>query len=280
MIEITVSQLLNSLTTLLSEKLDTARLDVEVLICHALNWRRADLYSKGDEILSPESQENISAYINRRLKGEPIAYIVGHQEFWSMPLQVNASTLIPRPETEHLVEEALKKIPLDANYHIADLGTGTGAIALAIAKERPNCYVVAIDVSSEALAVARQNAKSLEIANVELLQSHWFEQLADKQFDLIVSNPPYIAENDPHLTQGDVVFEPDIALSSGLNGLEAIEQIILQGRQHLKDQGWLMLEHGYQQANAVRELFQRENYRNISTISDLAGHERITIAQK
>ena len=280
MTEITVSQLLSSLTHLVSKKSGLSRLDAEVLMAHALGWERSKLYASGDYILSQTEQDNIAELINRRLKGEPVAYITGSQEFWSLPLIVTPATLIPRPETEHLVEEALKVIPENEVVQVADLGTGSGAIALAIAKERPNSLVSAIDQSSEAIAVAKKNQIALNINNVEFLKSHWFEKLENKLFDVIVSNPPYIAENDAHLKQGDVVFEPESALSSGKEGLDDIQVILTDAQQFLSQDGWVFLEHGYQQSDQVQEIMRSLHYKSITTVNDLAGHERITFAQK
>lgn len=280
MLEIKVSELLSSLTNLLSDKIDTARLDVELLICHALNWRREKLYTESDYVLSQCDQDKIQGLINRRLAGEPIAYILGSQEFWSLSFYVTPATLIPRPETEHLVEAVLELIPADQSYVIADLGTGSGAIALSIAKERPQSCVVAIDSSVDALKVAEKNKASLNIQNVEFIESDWFKSIEDKTFDVIVSNPPYIAENDSHLFEGDVRFEPQAALTSGSEGLDDIDLILSAAKSHLNENGWIFLEHGYDQAESIQGLMRKYDYHSISTRKDLSGHERITFAKK
>ena len=280
MFEIKVSDLLNSLTSLLSEDFDTARIDVELLICHALNWRREKLYSNSDHLLSDKEQAEIQELINRRLTGVPIAYILGSQEFWSLPFKVTPATLIPRPETEHLVEQALNLISKSQQANILDLGTGSGAIALSIAKERPNSFITAVDSSLDALVVAKENARTLNISNVEFLQSNWFENVEDNNFDVIVSNPPYIAEDDPHLKEGDVIFEPNSALISGQDGLIDIKIILSQAKGYMKDDAWVLFEHGYDQAGSVQKTMSDLQYRNIRSIKDYSGHERITIAQK
>ena len=280
MLEITVSELVNSFSNLLKSKLDTSRLDVEVLICHALNWRRAKLYSHSDYLLSQQEQDNILTLINRRLHHEPVAYITGFQEFWSLPFKVSPATLIPRPETEHLVEEALNKIPQEQNIRVLDLGTGSGAIALSIASERPKARITAVDISEDALAIAEENQHQLQLKNVTLLQSNWFEKLAPTEFDLVISNPPYVAESDPHLSQGDVAYEPSIALSSGSKGLDDIEKILSQVTPYLRPGGWIMLEHGYNQASNVQDLMQKFGFNKIETKKDVAGLDRITFAQK
>ncbi len=279
MTTLSVSELLTSLTRLLSDKLDAGRIEIEILMAHALGWPRSRLYSQGDFQLGLEEQERIGDYINRRLRGEPVAYITGQQEFWSLKLKVNSHTLIPRPETEHLVEQALLKIPPQAAWRILDLGTGSGAIALSIARERPACQLTGVDISADSLAVAKDNQALLGVDNVHFLQSHWFDNLPCGQYDIIVSNPPYVANDDPHLQQGDLRFEPSQALASGTDGLDDIRHIIPTAKSHLKPGGWLLLEHGYQQAAAVQELFWRNGYALVETIADLAGNERVTFAQ-
>ncbi len=280
MSEISVSELLNSLTKLLAAKLDSARIDVEVIMAYAMSWQRHQLYAQGDYKLVQAEQDCIAGLINRRLQGEPVAYIVGQQEFWSMSFAVNAATLIPRPETEHLVEAALSKIPLKTPWQILDLGTGSGVIALSIAKERPACFVIAVDSSQAALNVAKSNQQALGVENVDFINSCWFEKLGNEMFDVIVSNPPYIAENDLHLKLGDVAFEPRSALGSGIEGLDDLQKIISDAVRHLKAHGWLLLEHGYQQAAAVRALLSSHDYQDIITIKDYSGHERVTLARR
>jgi len=256
---------------------DSARLDAEVLLCHTLNWSRTKIFIAEDQQLSDEELNQFNAAIERRVKGEPIAYITGEQEFWSLPFKVNAATLIPRPETEHLVEQALLKIPANEKQSVLDLGTGSGAVVIAIASERPLCKCVAVDSSDAALQMANVNAQNLGFKNVSFLQSNWFSALTGQKYDVIASNPPYIEEQDPHLQQGDVVFEPRSALISGVDGLDDIRLICSQAKTHLFQQGWLMLEHGWQQAKDVRQIFKDNGFMQVESINDLAGIERLTI---
>jgi release factor glutamine methyltransferase len=230
------------------------------------------------------------ALLYRRLAGEPMAYILGCREFYGLDLLVTPDTLIPRPDTETLVEVALAKIPPNettqnlsflpnAELAILDLGTGTGAIALAIAKNRPQTSVKAVEASYSALEVAKKNAQNLSINNIEFVLSNWFESLANQRFDVIVSNPPYIEEQDVHLTQGDLRFEPTSALASGADGLDDIRQIINDCLIYLNPQGWLMLEHGYNQAEQVSDLMADAGLINIETIKDLGNNDRVTIGK-
>jgi release factor glutamine methyltransferase len=215
----------------------------------------------------------------RRSGGEPIAYILGRREFYGLDLEVTAATLIPRPDTETLVEAALAKIPVNQNTVVLDLGTGTGAIALAIANHRQNAVVTGVDASEEALAVAQNNASRLAIANAHFLLSNWFSALNQQRFDVIVSNPPYIELNDVHLMQGDLRFEPLTALASGQDGLDDIRSIIPDSLFHLKPQGWLMLEHGYKQGQAVRDLMAENGLVAIDTLQDLGSNDRVTLGK-
>jgi len=256
----------------------TARIEVQCLLQKALNVNRAYLIAHPEQRLNSAQQTHYRASLLRRLQGEPIAYILGEREFFGLSLQVNSATLIPRPETELLVEQALRLIPVQpsAECRILDLGTGSGAIALAIAYSRPNIAVVAGDFSEDALNVARENARRLNIRNVVFMQGDWYEKLAEQRFDLIVSNPPYITTDDPHLQRGDLRFEPYTALAAGADGLQDIRQIIAGAHAHLKPQGQLWLEHGYNQAASVRELLQQAGLHNIYSERDLAGIERIS----
>lgn len=259
---------------------DTARLDAEVLTAYALNFSRTQLYTWSDKILTDAECELINALVDRRRKGEPVAYIVGHQEFWSLNFKVTVDTLIPRPETESLVELALNNIPVDKVCRIMDLGTGTGAIAIAIAKERPQCQVVAIDESVAALKVAIENATALGVTNVSFKQSDWFNSVDDKEvFDMLVSNPPYIEEKDKHLSEGDVACEPKNALVSGADGLDDIRKIIGQAQKYLKESAALIIEHGWDQAPKVRSIFCENVYDDICSHKDLSGIERITMGR-
>jgi release factor glutamine methyltransferase len=217
--------------------------------------------------------------VSRRLNGEPIAYILGYREFYGLSFKVSPATLIPRPDTETLVETALSKLPQQERVAVLDLGTGSGAIALAIAKHRPLCSVLALDASEAALAVAKNNADRLSIVNANFLQSDWFSELGLQRFELIVSNPPYIEEHDAHLSQGDLRFEPVSALASGKDGLNDIRRIISDCLVYLKPQGWLMLEHGYNQAHAVSALMAEHGLVSVETIQDLSGTDRVTIGR-
>jgi len=252
-------------------------LEAQILLCHILEKPRSFLYAWPEKTLTELQSENFTALIRRRLAGEPIAYITGLREFWSLSLKISPATLIPRPETELLVKRALKYLKNFPKAQIADLGTGSGAIALAIASERPDCRLFATDQSAAALAVARQNAEKLQLENVEFYPGNWFEALPPGiRFELILSNPPYIPQQDPHLTQGDLVHEPHAALKSGPDGLDAIRLISTGASKHLKPGGGLLLEHGFDQAEAVRGLLAQEGFIHIRTFHDLAGHDRTT----
>lgn len=276
----TISQLLQHATEQLNKTSDTARLDSEILLAYVLNENRTYLFTWPEKEITELQGQNFSKLLHRRMKGEPIAYIIGEQEFWSLPFKVTPDTLIPRPETELLVELSLQKIPPDANFNILDLGTGSGAIALAIAKERPLCRITGIDQSRQALIVAEDNAHNLKITNVHFQHSHWFHELnTTPQYHLIVSNPPYIASHDPHLSQGDVRFEPDSALSSGPDGLNDIREIADQARQFLVTGGWIFIEHGYDQSTAITNLLAHLDYKNIIDHKDLADLPRVASAQ-
>ena len=274
-----VSQVLQASILKLSPSSESARLDAEVLITHALGWQRTHLLTRDSQILSDTQLDAINKLIKRRLNGEPVAYIVGEQEFWSLPLMVNASTLIPRPETEHLVETALQYLSLDGTKAVLDLGTGSGAIVLALASEQPRHHYTAVDISHEALQIARQNADKLKIPGIRFVRSHWFSKLGDAKYDLIVSNPPYIESADEHLQQGDVAAEPLSALASGEDGLEDIRHLVSRSTTHLNPGGWLMMEHGWNQAAKVRKLLVAHKYKNIQSIQDYSNIERLTIAQ-
>ena len=256
-----------------------ARREAELLLQHALRADRAWLFAHADDEVAAVLAGQFRCYVSRRAEGEPIAYITGRREFFGLDLVVTPDVLIPRAETELLVEAALEKIPRDMQARIADLGTGSGAIALALANERPQARVLAGDASTAALALARENARRLGIANVEFAESDWFAALAGRKFDLIVSNPPYIALGDAHLEQGDLRFEPALALSSGSDGLDAIRTIAREARRHLARSGWLLFEHGYDQGAAVRDIFAACGYADAATVQDLEGRDRITAAK-
>ena len=250
--------------------------EVEVLLAHALGRDRAWLYAHVDDALPIEQAIEFHRLLTRRAAGEPIAYIVGRREFWSLDLDVTPDVLIPRAETELLVELALQKIPQGAKVEILDLGTGSGAIALALARERPQARVVASDASAAALAVARGNAERLGISNVVFLQSDWFGAFAERRFDFIVANPPYIADSDLHLVRGDLRFEPPMALASGKAGLDAIGVIVRDAPAHLKAVGWLLFEHGFEQGPTVRDLLVGAGYAEVFTAHDLENRDRVS----
>jgi release factor glutamine methyltransferase len=263
----------------LAARSDTSRIDSQVLLAHALDKPRSFLLTWPEQQLDTIQTARFKHMVQRRQTGEPIAYITGQREFWSMELEVNQYTLIPRPETEALVELALEKIPVSAKVRIADLGTGSGAIALAIAKERPKCQVVAIDQSANALATAKANATKHSIENVEFRRGSWFEPIKSESFDVILSNPPYVAEMDPHLEQGDLRFEPRSALTAGPEGMDAIRHIVDLSRTVLKNHGWILLEHGYNQGPSVKQLLIQSGFQNITIQSDLGGLARVAIGQ-
>lgn len=255
---------------------DSPRLDAELLLAHALGKPRAWLYAHAEDAPDAAAAAAFDALVARRAAGEPLAYLVGTRDFWSLALHVTPATLIPRPETELLVELALQRIAPEAAARIADLGTGSGAVALAIARERPRACVLATDASAAALAVARGNAERLALANVDFALGDWCAALGAARFDLIVSNPPYIAAADPHLAQGDLRFEPPTALASGSDGLDAIRTLVRDAPTHLAPAAWLLLEHGYDQGEAVRTLLTQAGYVDVFTAADLEARDRVS----
>ena len=326
----TIKSALTTAATLLNT--EEAALEAQLLLQHVLNVNRAWLIAHEGDALRANNHAVFEALLKRRLSGEPIAYILGYREFYGLKLKVTADTLIPRADTETLVEAALAKIPptpqpsptsgrgsdnaltknpatsfrreqfaklrtTESSYDetdsdlrqndktwnddlkILDLGTGTGAIALALAKNRPQAFVTAVDASENALKIAQENAQNLNITNIKFVQSDWFGALQNEKFDLIVSNPPYIAQNDAHLNQGDLRFEPLSALASDADGLHDIKQIIAHAPQHLKPHGLLLLEHGYNQAESVSALLQSADFSEIETVKDLGGNDRVTLGR-
>jgi len=267
----------HSISTSLKIPQDEALVDARLLLQDSLRVNHAWLIAHMCDDLTDAQLQSFEQLLSRRLKGEPVAYILGMREFYGLPLKTNPATLIPRPDTETLVEAALDKLPSNQSLKVLDLGTGTGAIALAIAKNRSKADVTALDYSQEALSVAQENAQNSQITNVRFLQSDWFSSLQGEKFDVIVSNPPYIAEDDTHLTQGDLCFEPLTALASGKDGLDDIRKIIQAAPSHLNRNGWLMLEHGYDQAERVGELLKLHGFQQISHVPDLAGTLRVTL---
>lgn len=255
-------------------------LDAEILLCLALDKDRSHLRAWPKKSLSPEHNCRFEALLQKRLSGMPVAYITGRREFWSRDFEVSRDVLIPRPDTELLIELALKLIPERQPCRLIDLGTGSGIIAITLAAERPDSEVIATDFSTNALAIARRNAQQHNVRNIHFLQSDWFGAISDSAlFNLVVSNPPYVADNDPHLTEGDVRFEPMSALIADNHGLSDIERIATAARRHLLPQGHLLVEHGYNQQNQVQAIFSQSNYRDIVTYRDLSGQPRVTYGQ-
>ena len=252
------------------------RSEAELLLLHLLGRPRSWLFAHADEPLSMAQRLAYDALVQRRLAGEPLAYITGRSGFWTLELEVTPATLIPRADTERLVELALERLPRDRACRVADLGTGSGAIALAIASERQQAQVLATDASPAALLVARRNAQRLGLANVSFAQGDWLLPLAGQRFDLIVSNPPYIEAADPHLAQGDLRFEPASALASGSDGLDDIRRIVRDARDHLEPCGWLLFEHGWNQGTAARALLHEAGYAEVFTAQDLEQRERVS----
>lgn len=256
----------------------TARLDAELLLAAVLGKPRSYLRTWPEHEPGAEQLAAFAALLERRRMGEPVAYILGHQGFWSLDLEVAPHTLIPRPDTELLVETALQLVPATPQ-RVLDLGTGSGAIALALASERGGWQVTGVDRIAEAVALAERNRQRLKLGNAEFRQSSWFDGLASERFDLILSNPPYIAADDRHLGEGDVRFEPLSALVAGVDGLDDIRQIIALAPRHLQAGGWLLLEHGYDQAEAVRELLAAAGFTAVDSRRDLGGHQRISLGR-
>lgn len=279
MINASIQTLLHEAEGLLSNTSNNARLEAEVLLAHALEKPRSYLRAWPAREISDAPLAQFQLLLTKRAAGEPIAYLTGCREFWSMELRVNQHTLIPRPETELLVEFALQLIPQNEMWRIADLGTGSGAIALALACERPQCRIIATDISPDALMAAKYNAKRHKANNIAFREGAWFAPLRDEQFDLIVANPPYIRECDPHLDQGDLRYEPVTALVSGISGLDALQTIISEAPGYLRHEGWLVLEHGYDQADAVIALLRDRGYTGVGGQKDYAGRGRIAFGQ-
>ncbi|MEI2454100.1 peptide chain release factor N(5)-glutamine methyltransferase [Lysobacter firmicutimachus] len=253
--------------------------EAELLLAHALDRSRGWLFAHDDHLVADDAAQRFADSLARREAGEPVAYLIGRRGFWRFDLEVSAATLIPRPETELLVELALARLPAGPAAAVADLGTGSGAIALALAYERPQARVVATDVSAAALAVAGANARALGLSNVVFRQGDWFAPLAGERFDLIASNPPYIEAGDPHLQQGDLRYEPAAALASGADGLDAIRVIAAAAASHLRPGGWLLIEHGWNQGPAVRDLLSAAGLVEAATERDLEGRDRVSLAR-
>ncbi len=271
------SQLQLAITRLESHS-PSPRVDAELLLAYALAKPRSYLYAWPEQMLTEAELRAYANCIECRACGEPVAHLTGRREFWSLDLEVTAATLVPRPETEGLVESALERIPTGAHWQLADLGTGTGAVALAIATERPVCRVLASDISMDALTVACRNARRLQIPNVDFVHGNWLAGCCDSSLDMVMCNPPYVAEADPCLVSGDLRFEPARALASGSEGLDDLHRVITGAVAALRPGGWLLLEHGADQGEAVRALLDASGYTEVATARDLAGHERISAA--
>jgi release factor glutamine methyltransferase len=257
---------------------DLGRLESELLLAHLLGVTRAWLYANPDSAVGAKPEAEYLQQIERRKNGEPVAYLTGTCEFWSLELEITPDVLIPRPESELLVETALEIIPAEAEWRVADLGTGSGAIALAIASERPNCEMHATDISQLAIDVARKNEANLLPGRIQFHAGSWLAPL-DGKFDLIISNPPYVAAQDPHLIRGDCRFEPRTALTPGSDGLAAIRHIAGASPDYLESGAVLIVEHGYDQGEDVRRILEERSYANVVTRQDLSGHDRVTSGQ-
>ena len=276
----TVARLLALGSTALAAGTTVARLEAELLLGRELGWRRTELYAHPEKRIAPARADHYWTLVRRRAAGWPIAYLLGEREFWSLRFEVNRHTLIPRPETELLVERALELLPIETPWRIAEPGTGCGAVAAALAKERPRARILATDLCSEALRVARRNLhRLLPTAAVQFRQGDWLQPLRGQRFDLILSNPPYVRSEDVSLQQADLRFEPRLALDGGRDGLDALRALIADSLPLLKPGGWLLLEHDGSQGATLREWMKQHSYRNIRTDRDLAGWERVSAAQ-
>lgn len=273
---LTIDSLLRQSAAELKETSPSARLDVELLLGHVLRRTRVELISSSKERIRPSSAALFVNLVRRRMEGQPVAQLVGSREFWSLDVAVTADTLIPRPETEILVECALTHIPKDQPADFLDLGTGSGAIALAVASERPNIHVTATDISDKALAIAQYNAAALKLDRIEFACGSWFMPVAGRKFSTIVANPPYVSDMEYVVHEFELRHEPALALRGGEDGLACIKTIIAQAPRHLFKDGWLAIEHGYRQGAAVEILMREAGFRSIFAYSDLQGHARVT----
>ncbi|BDX06449.1 peptide chain release factor N(5)-glutamine methyltransferase [Planctobacterium marinum] len=275
---LTIKTALNYGIGVLSLSSESPKVDTEVLLCEVLQCNRSKLIIDPEQSLSDSQITRFLAFIEQRKLGHPVSYIIGHQDFWTLSLEVNESTLIPRPETELLVELAVS-LPVPANSHCLDLGTGTGAIALAIASEKSDWQVLGCDRVADAVALAQRNKRRNNITNVAFIESHWFNQLPEQKFDVIVTNPPYVESNSDYLNRGDLRFEPQSALVAGGDGLDDIRQIIAMASDYLNPQGWLLIEHGFEQSKSIQSLLVAQGFNKVTTKLDYAGHDRVTMAQ-
>lgn len=275
-----IRQALQQASKQLADSSPSAMLDSQVLLTHVLQCNTAHLAAWPEKTLSDTQLADFLQLLKQRQQGVPVAHLTGSREFWSLDFSVDDSTLIPRPETETLVEFILEKFADIDRLKLLDMGTGTGAIAISVAKQKPDWKIIASDVSEQALALAAKNSSDNLTANVTLVHSNWFDAIAQDDFNIIVSNPPYIASDDPHLSQGDVRFEPQSALSSGETGMDDIEHICSQAKDHLLKNGWLIVEHGYNQKQLVSDCFTRNGFKEIEQRQDLSGHTRMTAGKK
>ncbi len=258
----------------------SANLDAQILLSYILNCNRAHLIAWPEKELSLQQIDSFQELIKQRQQGSPVAHLTGQREFWSLNFKVNNSTLIPRPETETLIEFILDKFGEKKELTVLDMGTGTGAIAITLSSEKPDWKITASDISTAAITLAKENSIILNTKNITFLQSDWFTKIPQQTFDLIVSNPPYISIDDPHLAEGDIRFEPKSALTSGKTGMDDIDHLCLQAQNYLAKNGWLIVEHGYNQKSVVADCFTRNEYKNVSQRNDLAGHCRMTAGNK
>lgn len=273
---IDIKSALRNASLRLAKSSPTPQLDAEILLLHIIQKNRAFLYAHSEQVLEAHIIQAFEHLVLKRLEGIPIAYLTNEREFWSLPLYVTSDTLIPRPETELLVELALCYLGERPACSVLELGTGTGAISVALATEKPEWNILATDLSKQALLVAQKNIKQHHVKNITLLESNWFEAIPNQTFDLIISNPPYLSEQDPHQHEGDLRFEPKQALVSGEEGLDDLKHIIKQSRQYLSSGGLLLVEHGYNQGQAVTDAFLRDNYRKVKCLQDTAGLDRVS----
>lgn len=282
---INIQQALQQASSALAESSPSAILDAQILLTHVLQCNSAHLAAWPEKNLSEQQSSQFLKLVQQRAQGLPVAHLTGYREFWSLDFAVDNSTLIPRPETETLIEFILEKFGENNpayrnNLKVLDMGTGTGAIAITLGKEKPDWKIIACDIFEQALNLARQNSKQHQTSNVSFIQSDWFNDIHQYDFDIIVSNPPYIANDDKHLTQGDVRFEPQSALTSGETGMDDIEQLCSQANKYLVNNGWLIVEHGYNQAELVSECFAENAFTQIEQRKDLSGQVRMTAGKK
>lgn len=274
--DLSIRQYLEDGAAILRSASDSPRLEAELLMGLVLRKPRSFLHAWPEHHLSVPQAECYETLLRRRFAGEPIAYMTGIREFWSMPLKVTPDVLIPRPETELLVDKALLRLPDDEDLRVLDLGSGSGAVSLAIAKERPRAQVVGVDISRAALDVACMNARLQKLDNVEFRESDWFDAVRGEKFHVVVGNPPYVAEDDPHLARGDALFEPRLALDAGPAGMDCFRAIVDRAHNYIVRQGWLLLEHGPDQHMPLRRLLEAQHYHDITIHKDAAGHDRVT----